>query len=103
VLLMLAGLCWWFRPTLGRIALAVANRSLPGLFLEAASVQRFADHLEIKKLRVSTRAENQEILIIDHLDVFAGWGDLRNRRIREIRCSSPVVHVTQEGIDALLS
>ena len=97
---VLAGLWWWYQPTLGKIALAAANGAFPDFAVEAASVERTAwDHLEIKRLRVRWREDSSEIVTLARVDVFATWQELRAHRIRELRIEAPKVQVT----DALLA
>jgi hypothetical protein len=95
------GLWFWYRPTLGQIALSVANRALPDFAVEAASVERTADHLEIGNLRVRVRADGSEALALEHLSVFATWREWRDHHIREISLRAPTVEVTQPLLDAV--
>lgn len=97
---ILAALWWWYQPTLGKVALAAANRTFPGFAVEAASVRRRAsDHLEIESLRVRLRADSSEIIKLARVDVFASWRELRVRRLREVRLDAPNMQIT----DALLA
>ena len=101
--LILAGLWWWYAPTLGKIALALTNRAWPDFAVEAASVRRTSlDHLEIKNLRVRLRADESEVVTLAQVDVSATWRDLRAHRIRELRLDAPEVRVT-DAVLAVLS